>query len=186
LSSTSESVVTIELNTRNRIEIERGCGSEIDTTGDGVLALFDSPTPAGMCPLALIAATGLDLAIRAAVHSGEYERSARASGDLAGPRRRAGRPAPTPIGSASPRRPSPSSTKPSFQLESPAAHEFKGVTEPVDLLSVRRNKPASQPGAPREQPVGEENSNRYGRSLRPRNEISYEWVMPTRGSVSDN
>jgi hypothetical protein len=61
LSSTSESVVTIELNTRNRIEIERGCGSEIDTTGDGVLALFDSPTPAGMCPLALIAATGLDL-----------------------------------------------------------------------------------------------------------------------------
>jgi class 3 adenylate cyclase len=62
LSSTSESVVTIELNTRNRIEIERGCGSEIDTTGDGVLALFDSPTPAGMCPLALIAATGLDLA----------------------------------------------------------------------------------------------------------------------------
>ena len=64
-----------ELNTRNRVEIERHRGREIDTTGDGVLALFDSPTRAVRCAIALVAAArGIGLAIRAGVHTGEYER----------------------------------------------------------------------------------------------------------------
>jgi class 3 adenylate cyclase len=70
--------------TRHRIEIERHRGRDIDTTGDGVLALFDSPTRAVRCALALVErARRLVLVVRAGVHSGEYERVGTKIGGLA-------------------------------------------------------------------------------------------------------
>ncbi len=64
-----------ELLTASRRELERHRGREIDTTGDGLLAVFDSPTRAVRCALALIqTARSQGLRIRAGVHTGEYER----------------------------------------------------------------------------------------------------------------
>jgi CheY-like chemotaxis protein len=49
-------------------------GDEIDTTGDGFLASFDSPTRAIRCALAVRArVAALGLSIRAGVHTGEVE-----------------------------------------------------------------------------------------------------------------
>jgi pimeloyl-ACP methyl ester carboxylesterase len=58
-----------------RAELERFGGEEIDTAGDGFLALFDGPARAIRCALALrdgVGAFGLD--VRAGVHTGEVER----------------------------------------------------------------------------------------------------------------
>ena len=63
-----------ELNTNARRDLERYRGREVDTTGDGLLAVFDGPTRAVRCARALIAsavATGVH--IRAGIHTGEYE-----------------------------------------------------------------------------------------------------------------
>ena len=60
-----------------RRELERHGGEEIDTAGDGFLALFDGPARAVRCALAVrdgLAALGLD--VRAGVHTGEVERPA--------------------------------------------------------------------------------------------------------------
>jgi class 3 adenylate cyclase len=57
-------------------------GRTIRTTGDGVLATFDGPARAIRCALSVLdAARGLDLALRAGLHTGECTR---AGDDLAG------------------------------------------------------------------------------------------------------
>ena len=57
-----------------RREIERHRGRYIDSTGDGMLAIFDGPARAIRCAQALGAAVGeLGLEIRAGCHTGEIE-----------------------------------------------------------------------------------------------------------------
>jgi class 3 adenylate cyclase len=61
-----------------RSELARFSGEEIDTAGDGFLALFDGPARAIRCGLAIrdaLARLGLD--VRAGVHTGEVERPPR-------------------------------------------------------------------------------------------------------------
>jgi class 3 adenylate cyclase len=58
-----------------RRELARFSGEEIDTAGDGFLAIFDGPARAIRCAFALRAALGaLGLDVRAGVHTGEVER----------------------------------------------------------------------------------------------------------------
>ena len=60
--------------TTTRLELDRFRGHLIAATGDGVLANFDSPARAIRCGEGLVAAMkGLDLQIRAGVHTGEVE-----------------------------------------------------------------------------------------------------------------
>jgi len=57
-----------------RREVDRWHGRFVSTTGDGILATFDTPTRALRCAFGLTdALSGLDLAIRAAIHTGEVE-----------------------------------------------------------------------------------------------------------------
>jgi class 3 adenylate cyclase len=61
-------------NDEVRRALDRFMGVEIKTTGDGFLARFDAPARALGCARAIrTAAAGLDLQIRAAVHTGEVE-----------------------------------------------------------------------------------------------------------------
>ena len=63
-----------ELNGATRRTLERYRGREVDTTGDGVLAVFDGATRAVRCGLALVAAArSLELRVRVGIHTGEYE-----------------------------------------------------------------------------------------------------------------
>jgi class 3 adenylate cyclase/mannose-6-phosphate isomerase-like protein (cupin superfamily) len=63
-----------EHNRALRTELNVHRGREIATTGDGLLALFDSPTRAVRCAAAMArAARGVALEIRAGVHTGEVE-----------------------------------------------------------------------------------------------------------------
>jgi len=65
-----------------RTELERFRGREIDTTGDGFLAMFDGPARAVQCALAIRdAVRPLGLEIRAGLHTGEVELT---DGDVAG------------------------------------------------------------------------------------------------------
>jgi class 3 adenylate cyclase len=58
-----------------RRQLERFQGEEIDTAGDGFLAVFDGPARAIRCALAIRdALQPLDLEVRAGVHTGEVER----------------------------------------------------------------------------------------------------------------
>jgi class 3 adenylate cyclase len=60
-----------------RAELGRFAGEEIDTAGDGFLALFDGPARAVRCALSIVSALReLDLDVRAGVHTGEVERPA--------------------------------------------------------------------------------------------------------------
>ena len=60
-----------------RLELVRFSGDEIDTAGDGFLALFDGPARALRSALAIRdAVRALGLEIRAGVHTGEVERTA--------------------------------------------------------------------------------------------------------------
>jgi class 3 adenylate cyclase len=60
-----------------RAELARFGGEEIDTAGDGFLALFDGPARAIRCGLAVRDSLRLlDLEVRAGVHTGEVERRA--------------------------------------------------------------------------------------------------------------
>jgi len=62
--------------------LARHGGVEVRTTGDGMLATFDSPARAVRCASDMIKATqAIGLAIRAGVHTGEIERHGK---DLAG------------------------------------------------------------------------------------------------------
>ena len=57
---------------RDQLNVFRG--REIKTTGDGLLAIFDSPTRAVRCASAMVAACdAMGLAIRVGVHTGEVE-----------------------------------------------------------------------------------------------------------------
>jgi len=57
-----------------RTQLTRFAGREIDTTGDGFLAIFDGPTRAVLCGLAIVkAAPELGLEVRVGVHTGEIE-----------------------------------------------------------------------------------------------------------------
>src|SRR5262249_33876407 len=57
-----------------RAELERYRGREVKTTGDGLLATFDSPGQALRCAAAIQALTRRDgLSMRAGVHIGEVE-----------------------------------------------------------------------------------------------------------------
>lgn len=61
-------------NTAIRRELERFRGREIDTAGDGFLAAFDGPARAIRCAQAIReAVAGLDLELRAGIHTGECE-----------------------------------------------------------------------------------------------------------------
>jgi class 3 adenylate cyclase len=65
-----------ELTTAGRRELERYRGREVDTTGDGIFALFDSPSRAVRAGLGLVRAAGaLGLRLRVGVHTGEYEKA---------------------------------------------------------------------------------------------------------------
>jgi len=65
-----------DYNSVARRTIERFRGREVATTGDGVLAVFDSPARAGRAALELDAqASDVGLAQRAGVHTGEVEYS---------------------------------------------------------------------------------------------------------------
>ena len=61
---------------RVRGELARYGGVEVDTAGDGFLALFDGPARAIRCGLAVRdALRSLDLDVRVGVHTGEVEHS---------------------------------------------------------------------------------------------------------------
>ena len=58
-----------------RRELARFSGEEIDTAGDGFLALFDAPAQAIRCAFAIQKQLGgLGLAVRVGIHTGEVER----------------------------------------------------------------------------------------------------------------
>jgi class 3 adenylate cyclase len=61
-------------NQRTREELNRFRGREIQTTGDGFLALFDGPARAVRCAQAIgSSVANLGIAIRAGIHTGEIE-----------------------------------------------------------------------------------------------------------------
>jgi class 3 adenylate cyclase len=64
----------LEHNHQVRLELNRFRGREIQTTGDGFLAVFDGPARAVRCAQAIGPAVArLGIAIRAGVHTGEVE-----------------------------------------------------------------------------------------------------------------
>jgi class 3 adenylate cyclase len=59
-----------------RAQLDRFHGMEVNTTGDGFLAIFDGPARAVRCGLAVKQALGtVDISIRAGVHTSEVELS---------------------------------------------------------------------------------------------------------------
>src|SRR5216684_1172148 len=63
-----------EHNQQTRSELNRFRGREIQTTGDGFLAVFDGPARAVRCARAIASSVAhLGVAIRAGVHTGEVE-----------------------------------------------------------------------------------------------------------------
>ena len=64
----------LEHNHQVRLELNRFRGREIQTTGDGFLAVFDGPARAVRCARAICTVVApLGIAIRAGVHTGEVE-----------------------------------------------------------------------------------------------------------------
>ena len=64
----------LEHNQQSRSEFNRFRGREIQTTGDGFLAIFDGPARAVRCARAIgQSVAGLGLVVRAGVHTGEVE-----------------------------------------------------------------------------------------------------------------
>lgn len=62
-------------NARLRMLLNVHGGREVKTTGDGVLAVFDSPTRAVRCARDIVRATrDSDLSVRVGLHTGELER----------------------------------------------------------------------------------------------------------------
>jgi class 3 adenylate cyclase len=65
-----------------RSELQRYGGREVNTTGDGFLSAFDSPTQAVRCARAIVTSSAANgIAVRAGAHTGECERR---GNDLAG------------------------------------------------------------------------------------------------------
>jgi class 3 adenylate cyclase len=66
--------VLADHNRRMRDQFNRFRGREVDTTGDGFLAVFDSASRAARCGLAMIdAAHAVGISIRVGIHTGEVE-----------------------------------------------------------------------------------------------------------------
>jgi class 3 adenylate cyclase len=64
---------------RVRLELDRFRGLEVDTTGDGFLAMFDGASRAVRCAAAIAGVAAEEgLQVRAGIHSGEVEREGRA------------------------------------------------------------------------------------------------------------
>lgn len=64
----------VEHNRQARLALNRFRGREVQTTGDGFLAVFDGPARAVRCAEALGSAVAhLNIAIRAGIHTGEVE-----------------------------------------------------------------------------------------------------------------
>jgi class 3 adenylate cyclase/dihydrofolate reductase len=64
--------------------VERWHGQNVEFSGDGVMAVFDAPTRALRCAFELVeAARGLDLEIRAGIHTAEIERRETGIGGIA-------------------------------------------------------------------------------------------------------
>ncbi len=67
-----------------RTELARHGGREVSTTGDGFVAVFDTPAPAIRCALTIRSALGpLGIDVRAGLHTGEIERSGEQIGGIA-------------------------------------------------------------------------------------------------------
>ena len=65
-------------------EVERWHGGHVESTGDGIMATFDTPSRALQCAFSLQRAlAGLDLRIRAGLHVGEIERRDTGYGGIA-------------------------------------------------------------------------------------------------------
>jgi class 3 adenylate cyclase len=74
LGDTAWRELLMDHNHQTRIEINRFRGREIQTTGDGFLAVFDGPARAVRCAHAIGASIArLGIAVRAGVHTGEVE-----------------------------------------------------------------------------------------------------------------
>jgi class 3 adenylate cyclase/dihydrofolate reductase len=66
-----------------RMEVDRWMGQHVESTGDGIMATFDTPTRALRCAFGLQRALGdLGLQIRAGLHCGEIERRERGVGGI--------------------------------------------------------------------------------------------------------
>ena len=66
-----------EHNVRLRAQLDRFRGREIETTGDGIMAMFDTPVRAVRCAAAMgPAVADLGIRIRAGLHTGEIELAA--------------------------------------------------------------------------------------------------------------
>jgi len=68
--------VLLDHNRDMRAQLDAFRGREVSTTGDGFVALFDSPVRGARCARAMTeAAVALGIEIRAGVHTGEVERA---------------------------------------------------------------------------------------------------------------
>ncbi|HEX8025464.1 MAG TPA: dihydrofolate reductase family protein [Candidatus Limnocylindrales bacterium] len=68
----------------SKAEVSRWLGTHVESTGDGIMAVFDTPSRALQCAFALQGAlAGLDLRIRAGLHVGEVERRDTGYGGIA-------------------------------------------------------------------------------------------------------
>jgi class 3 adenylate cyclase len=66
--------ILLEHNARMRTQLDHFRGREVTTTGDGILAVFETPMRAVMCAAAMgPAMTDLGISIRAGLHTGEIE-----------------------------------------------------------------------------------------------------------------
>jgi class 3 adenylate cyclase len=66
--------ILLEHNSRMRRQLDRSRGREVTTTGDGILALFETPVRAVMCAAAMgPAVADLGISIRAGIHTGDIE-----------------------------------------------------------------------------------------------------------------
>jgi class 3 adenylate cyclase len=66
----------VDHNARLRMQLNVFRGREVKTTGDGILAVFDSPTRAVRCAAEIVRATqSTDIAVRIGIHTGEVELS---------------------------------------------------------------------------------------------------------------
>ena len=126
-----------ELNTATRVELERHRGREIGETGDGILAVFDSPTRAVRAAFGIArAARTLGLSIRAGIHTGEYQLvgteirgvavhiAARVMASADGDQLRVSAATAVLLDSAA------------LTIQPLGRHELKGVPAPVDLYAV--------------------------------------------------
>jgi class 3 adenylate cyclase len=134
-----------ELNVATVGEIERHRGREVASTGDGILAVFDSPTRAVRCALGLIGvANRLDLHLRAGVHTGEYQPM---GGEVRGVAVHVAARVMATSGSDELRVSAATAAlleRSGLTVTGVGVHELKGVPDPVELFSIARTAEAAQ------------------------------------------